>query len=312
MHPINAKVTRKGFIPVMLTPFKQDGAIDFPMLTELTKFYLTAGASGLFANCLSSEMFDLTPNERLSITKHVVKSTNNGTPVVATGNFGRSIPDQADFVKRMFDTGVESVILVTSLIAEQTESDEVFTEKVMRLLDLTGNIPVGLYECPYPYKRIVGAEQLKLFLSTGRLTFFKDTCLDLEKVKVKVNLAKAYDFRIYDAYMVHAVESLRAGTDGLSCIQGNYFPELIVWLCENYNHSDLNEEVTRVQQFLKRNMEVMHTAYPTAAKYFLQKRGMKISTFSRTGNVEANDALKQPIDVLFDQWDDIKMNLNGS
>ncbi|HEY7159689.1 MAG TPA: dihydrodipicolinate synthase family protein, partial [Acidobacteriota bacterium] len=46
---------KKGYIPVMLTPFKDNGAIDYEGLSRLIEFYLDAGVSGLFANCLSSE-----------------------------------------------------------------------------------------------------------------------------------------------------------------------------------------------------------------------------------------------------------------
>ncbi|RZJ89994.1 MAG: dihydrodipicolinate synthase family protein, partial [Chryseobacterium sp.] len=56
---------QKGFIPVMLTPFLSNGNIDYPALTQLTEIYLQAGASGLFANCLSSEMFELSDEERI-------------------------------------------------------------------------------------------------------------------------------------------------------------------------------------------------------------------------------------------------------
>ncbi|RYY08627.1 MAG: dihydrodipicolinate synthase family protein, partial [Chitinophagaceae bacterium] len=76
----------KAFIPVMLTPFKDNGAVDYDALTELTEFYLNAGVGGLFANCQSSEMFALTEQERLGITKHVVQVVNGAVPVVAAGS----------------------------------------------------------------------------------------------------------------------------------------------------------------------------------------------------------------------------------
>jgi 4-hydroxy-tetrahydrodipicolinate synthase len=62
-------VERK-FVPVMLTPFKENGEIDLDGLTSLTELYIQAGAKGLFANCQSSEMFYLSDEERLSIVKH--------------------------------------------------------------------------------------------------------------------------------------------------------------------------------------------------------------------------------------------------
>ena len=59
----------KGFIPVMLTPFLESGEIDYEGLKLLTELYMRAGSAGLFANCLSSEMYELTEDERLAITK---------------------------------------------------------------------------------------------------------------------------------------------------------------------------------------------------------------------------------------------------
>jgi 4-hydroxy-tetrahydrodipicolinate synthase len=88
----------KGFIPVMLTPFTETGAIDFDALTRLTEFYVEAGAAGLFANCLSSEMFELSESERLQVIARVIKVAGSAVPVVATGTFGGPIRQQADFV----------------------------------------------------------------------------------------------------------------------------------------------------------------------------------------------------------------------
>src|SRR5476651_1939310 len=95
---------KKGFIPVMLTPFKDNGEIDYKVLTQLTDVYLGAGAAGLFANCLSSEMFELEDNEKLQAIKHIIKVADGNVPVVATGTFGGPISKQADFVKKVHDT----------------------------------------------------------------------------------------------------------------------------------------------------------------------------------------------------------------
>jgi 4-hydroxy-tetrahydrodipicolinate synthase len=120
----------KGFIPVMLTPFKYNGAIDFEELTRLTEFYIEAGAAGLFANCLSSEMFELTHNEMLQAVNHAIKVANGKVPVVATGTYKDSVNVQADVIKEIRDTGVDAVIAITGLLAKQDESDEIFNERV--------------------------------------------------------------------------------------------------------------------------------------------------------------------------------------
>ncbi|WP_428656981.1 dihydrodipicolinate synthase family protein [Runella sp.] len=295
----------QGFIPVMLTPFKDNGEIDFDGLTKLTEFYLEAGAAGLFANCLSSEMYELSEDERLAITQHVVDVANGRVPVVATGTFGGSIAEQAEFSKKIYATGIQAVIVITSLIAGADETDEVFMERMHELLSLTPGVSFGLYECPVPYKRLVTAENLGELAATGRVIYHKDTSLDIENVKAKIAATAGQVFGVYDAYMEHAAASLKAGSAGLSCIQGNFFPELIVWLCQNFNEPTQQENVQRVQQFLIDTMGVIHMAYPTVAKYYLQKRGFPITLYTRrkveplTEVEKANaDALLETVDKL--------------
>lgn len=302
--------SQKGFIPVMLTPFLSNGNIDYPALTQLTEIYLQAGSSGLFANCLSSEMFELTGKERIQAIKHVIKVVNGAVPVVATGTFGGAIAEQADFVKEVSDAGVEAVIAITSLLADENESDEVFNDRVFDLLNQTDKIPLGFYECPVPYKRILKPQQLADFVSTGRVIYHKDTCLDLEQIKEKLKLTEGKTFGLYDAYIVHAVESLKAGASGLSCIQGNYFPELIVWLCDHYNDEAFKDEVQVVQQFLIDNMDVMHNVYPVVSKYFLQKRGLNISTFTRRNVGSFTPSIVKEVETLFDNYTLLRNNLN--
>lgn len=302
--------SQKGFIPVMLTPFLSNGNIDYPALTQLTEIYLQAGSSGLFANCLSSEMFELSGKERIQAIKHVIKVVNGAVPVVATGTFGGTIAEQADFVKEVSDTGVEAVIAITSLLAEENEPDEVFNERVFDLLNQTDKIPLGFYECPVPYKRVLKPQQLADFVSTGRVIYHKDTCLDLGQIKEKLKLTDGKTFGLYDAYIVHAVESLKAGASGLSCIQGNYFPELIVWLCDHYNNEAFKGEVQVVQQFLIDNMDVMHNVYPVVSKYFLQKRGLNISTFTRRNVGSFTPTVVKEVETLFDDYTSLRNNLN--
>lgn len=294
----------------MLTPFLSNGNIDYPALTQLTEIYLQAGSSGLFANCLSSEMFELTDKERIQVIKHVIKVVNGAVPVVATGTFGGPISKQADFVKAVSDTGVEAVIAITSLLANEEESDEIFNDRVFELLHQTDEIPMGFYECPVPYKRVLKPQQLADFVATGKVIYHKDTSLDLIQIKEKLKLTDGHAFGLYDAYMVHAVESLKAGTSGLSCIQGNYFPELIVWLCDHYNDNHLKDDVAAVQHFLTENMDVMHNVYPVVSKYFLQKRGLNISTFTRRNVGAFTSDVAKELEKLFDDYTALRSELN--
>ncbi len=293
----------------MLTPFLENGAVDFEGLTALTTFYLDAGAKGLFANCLSSEMFELSAKERLAVTRHVVEVTGGSVPVVSTGTFGGPVAEQADFVKQIYDTGAAAVIAITGLLAEEAEEDAILDQRVAELIDRTEGVPLGFYECPVPYKRVLKPEQLARYVETGRVVYHKDTCLDLEAVKEKLRLTAGKPLELYDAYMVNAVASQVAGAAGLSCIQGNFVPELVVWLCDHYVDATRAEDLALVQRFFVDNMDVMHDVYPIVAKYFLQKRGLAIRTYTRrdVGNFTPETAAR--VDGLYDRYQQLKAQI---
>lgn len=293
----------QGFIPVMLTPFHESGAVDYAGLSVLTDYYIQAGSAGLFANCLSSEMYELNNNERLAITKQVVDQAAGHIPVVSTGTLGGTIAEQADFVKRIYDTGVQAVIVISSQIAQADEPDSVFIERMEELMHLTPAIPLGFYECPVPYKRLINADVLAKLLPSKRLIYHKDTCLDATEVERRLAVAQGYNFGLYDAYMVNATSSLKAGASGLSCIQGNIYPELIVWICEHFN--DASPEVAKVQQFFDDSMDIVHSAYPTIAKYSLRKRGFPVSTYTRRKVEPLTEDLKAGMDELLIKIDNL-------
>jgi 4-hydroxy-tetrahydrodipicolinate synthase len=293
----------------MLTPFTDTGAVDYRVLHQLTDFYLQAGATGLFANCLSSEMYELTEEERLATTRQIVQHTAGSVPVVATGTFGGAMDQQADFVKRIYDTGIQAVIVITSQIVSPGESDQMFLDRMGTLMEMTPGVPLGLYECPAPYKRLISSDILAQLLPTGRLIYHKDTSLDELEVKRRLDVAKGYNFGLYDAYMVNAVSSLRAGATGLSCIQGNIFPELLVWLCDHVNEVDMQEEVEQVQQFLIDSMDLVHSAYPTIAKYALQKRGLPITLYTRRQVEPLTQNLRTDMDQLLNTVDQLTKSL---
>ena len=294
----------KGFVPVMLTPFHSDGSIDFSGLTTLTEFYIKAGAQGLFANCQSSEMFDLTKVERLQIISHVLKIAEGKMPVVAAGNFGNTIAEQAQFVKDVYQLGVQAVILLTNQLVAENEDEHVFEKNIFELLSLTEDIPIGFYECPVPYKRLISPELLGKVVATGRAIYHKDTCLDIRQIQEKLSqTSQNKSFGLYDAYMVHAVNSLKLGAAGLSCIQGNYFPELVVWLCDHYDNELLFDSVNAVQQFFIDEMDVMHDYYPKSAKYFLTLRGLDISLYTRkTDNDILDEKVKDLMRNLYERY----------
>jgi 4-hydroxy-tetrahydrodipicolinate synthase len=299
-----SNMENKKFVPVMITPFNLKAGLDLDMVSILVEFYLAAGAKGLFANCLSSEMFSITEDERLMLTKHIVQQVNGRVPVVATGSFGLTIAEKAIFTKKIYDTGIDAAIMITGHFAKESDSDDILLHHFDEMFNLTPNIPLGMYECPAPYKRIIGAETFKTLLSANRLVYHKDTSIDPKQVSAKLNVLKAMDNQLefYDAHTPNAVSSIQSGAKGMSSISGNFYPEIMVWLVNNANNPALQAEVNWLQDELSKVDPMIHIGYPLSAKYFLQKRGIPIRTISRALAVKLTPDQTNALDQLYDRF----------
>jgi 4-hydroxy-tetrahydrodipicolinate synthase len=290
---------QKKFVPVMVTPFEQNGKIDIDGLRRLIDFYLAAGVKGFFANCLSSEMYHLTEEERLTLTRHVASHVKGAVPVVATGSFGSTMAEQVEFAKKIYDTGINAVILITSHYAAKEESDSVLLRNIERMLELTDNIPMGLYECPSPYKRIISPSVFKSLLETKRMIYHKDTSIDQEKVKAKLDLIKNNPLEFYDAHTENATFSLQHGAKGLSAISGNFYPEILVWMCDHATNPNRQDDVKWLQQELAKAEDLISKSYPMSAKYFLRKRGVPILPVSRSSAEQLRVLQKETLDGVY-------------
>jgi 4-hydroxy-tetrahydrodipicolinate synthase len=292
------------FVPVMITPFNLKAKVDLDVVSNLIDFYLAAGVKGFFANCLSSEMYSITEDERLELTQHIVRYVNGRVPVVATGSFGLTVNDKADFTKKIYDTGINAVILITGHYANVEDSDEVLLKNFETMFKLTGNIPLGMYECPAPYKRIIGPDVFKTLLSANRLVYHKDTSIDLEKVKTKIDIVKETksNLEFFDAHSPNAMYSLQMGAKGMSSISGNFYPEILVWMVNNANDPAMQEEVKWLQAEISRVDPLIHIAYPMSAKYFLRKRGLPVRTISRATALELTPEQKKTLDDIHESF----------
>ena len=90
-------------------------------------------------------------------------------------------------------------------LAKENESDEVWLENLKKLLEMIPkDVPLGFYECPYPYKRIISPELLKWCADTGRFYFIKDTSCDIENMKAKLEVIKGTNLKLFNANCVSA------------------------------------------------------------------------------------------------------------
>lgn len=285
-----------GVWPVMLTPFTDNNEVDYGGLKELVEWYISKQVDGLFAVCQSSEMFQLSLEERVGIAKHVKEYVGNRIPVIASGHISENLDEQKKELCAMADTGIDALILITNRMAKQDESDEIWIENAEELLKaIPPHMKLGLYECPYPYKRVMTEKTIQWCVNTGRFYFIKDTSCDIENIKMKLTICADSCLKVYNANTATLLESLEAGSYGYSGVMANMHPELYTLLCKKFEMSD----VTELSEFLTMTALIEHHCYPTCAKYYLQQEGLNIGLHCRVKEKhEFTDTFKKEILML--------------
>ncbi len=303
------KTISNGIYPVMITPYTADNHVDLEAVDRMVAFYAQAGCHGLFAVCQSSEMFYLTEDERVALADRVVKAANGRMSVVASGHTSDDIEDQIRELGRIAATGVDGVVMVSNRLAKADESDEVFIAHMNRILDALPDVTFGMYECPYPYKRLLSDEVLEAMAASGRFAFIKDTCCDAQLIAHRIRLLNGR-IQLFNANCATLLDTLESGAAGFSGIMANYHPDLFVWLYENWRRQP------RKAQELMAALSVLsgteRACYPVCCKYHMGLVGVPMEIISRSRDAAGFDELGRremrdlvTVENLLRKWIDI-------
>lgn len=292
-----------GVWPVMLTPFTRENKVDYESLGRLVDWYIENGVAGLFADCQSSEMFYLSLEERIKIAEFVKKKSAGRVPVVASGHISDKLEDQIYELNAVAHTGADAVILISNRLAKEDEDDTVWLENLKKVIQaLPENLPLGFYECPYPYKRIISPELLKWCAKTERFYFIKDTSCNLDNMRQKLKEIRGSRLKLFNANSSTLLETLQMGAGGFSGVMANFHPDLYVWLCEN--HEKYPEKAKKLADFLTLASLIERQVYPVNAKYAQQKFGNFQSIYTRTKDSELlNKTGRLEVDQLLEFTD---------
>lgn len=287
-----------GVWPTMITPYTEDNKIDYDAVLKVIEWYDKQGVTGIFAVCQSSEMFFLSKEERLALAKFVADNTPKHIGVIASGHVAKDVNDQIEEAKAIIDTGISSYVFISNQFGKPEDDEETVRGNIEYLIDRIPDATFGIYECPYPYKRLITPETLKWCADTGRFQFLKDTCCDLQQIQAKVDAVKDTDLKIFNANCATILESLRMGCAGFSGVMANFHSDLYAWLCANYEKEP--EKAQLVQDFVGAASVIECQCYPVNAKYHMNLEGVKMNIFSRSKDMaELTGSRKIEVEELY-------------
>lgn len=277
------KTIPNGVYPTMITPFTDDNRVDYNAVEKLIEWYVNKKVDGIFAICQSSEIFFLSFEERLELLKFIVKNTPSNISVVASGHTADDSETQIKEAKAFIEQGIDAYVFISNRFANADENDDIFLKNAEKVASQIGDIGLGVYECPYPYRRLLCPETLKKLTTVGDFLFLKDTCCDIKTIAAKLKAVEKTGMKIFNANAATLYETLKLGCSGYSGVMANFHPEIYSWLCKNYKEKP--ETAMLVSDFVGFFSVIELQLYPVNAKYHLMLEGIPMTYNTRSKNI---------------------------
>lgn len=282
-----------GVYPTMVTPYRKNGTVDDTAVEALTEWYWKRGCDGIFADCQSSEIQFLTLDERVNILHTVMQKvyalaaqapSRPRMTVVASGHVSDGFEDQVRELNAIAAEKPDALILISNRMDIANTSDEAWIADTGRLIaELPAEMPLGIYECPKPYKRLLTEKMLRWCVENGRFYFVKDTCCDAELIRARLEICKGSHLKLFNANAQTLLETVRAGVYGYCGVMANFHPDLYTRLLKG----DLNSsDASLLQDFLGLAATIEGQTYPCCAKYYLNRfEGVAMEPDARSADV---------------------------
>ncbi len=283
-------IFNSGVWPTMITIFDSDNKLDLAGNKRVARHLMKSGAAGIFTVCQSSEMFALSIDEKVLLAETILAEVGDEIQVIASGHTSDTIEEQIEELKAVAATGVYAVVLVANRLDVKNQGGDVLLKNAERILSEIPDIDFGIYECPFPYHRLLSEREIEWCAKSGRIKFFKDVCCDAELQKKRIELVRGTSLKLFNANTQTMLNSLQLGYDGFNGVMCNFHIDIYNWM---YNHFSENlEKSEKLQAWLTETCAIEGPAYPAIAKYHLNSLGLDVGYTMR---VKPNENLTAEI-----------------
>lgn len=215
----------KGLGTALITPFMEDGTIDFQSLSAMIEHQVNGGVDYLVIMGTTSESPTITHAEQNQIIAHVVKQVAGRVPLVlgVGGNSTAAVVQRLEELSERLLTDFAAILSVTPYYNRpQQEGLYLHFSAVAEASPvpvILYNVPkrTGVNLLPETTRRIYDAHPQKIM-------GIKEACGSIEQFTETVNLSNG-DFSVISGDDDLAYEMMKAGGDGLISVASNAWPK---------------------------------------------------------------------------------------
>ncbi len=213
----------KGLGTALITPFDEDGSVDFASLEKLVDNQLKGGVDAIIACGTTGEPPTLTDAEKSQVIRFVTKQVNGRIPVIAgTGSNNTAIAAQNS--RRAEDLGADGVLVVTPYYNKCTQGGLV---EHYRTVAAATSLPVIAYNVPgRTGVNLLPKTAAKLTEIKG-IAGIKEASGNITQIIETAKAIEGSDITLYSGDDAAALPIFAVGGKGLISVASNAVPAAI-------------------------------------------------------------------------------------
>ncbi|WP_313891213.1 4-hydroxy-tetrahydrodipicolinate synthase [Psychrobacillus sp.] len=280
----------------MVTPFKEDGSVDFIATEKLIEHLLSTGTDSLVVCGTTGESPTLTTDEKLTLIQFVVEKVNNRVPVIA-GTGSNNTAESIDLSLEAEALGVDAIMIVTPYYNKPNQRGMIaHFEAIANAITL----PVVVYNIPGRSVVNLEPESVIALSKIPNIQLVKEASGSLDQM-TKILAGTDDNFHVYSGDDSLTLPLLAIGGSGIisvaSHVIGQDMQEMVQAFLEG-NHAKSAEIHQSILPVIKGLFEHPN---PVVVKYALSKIGVEVGSL-RLPLVELTEEEKLTFDKIWDEY----------
>ena len=258
-----------GSVVALITPFEEDGSVDYEALERLVEFQIEGGTDGILVLGTTGESSTMTDAEDVAVADFVVRRVAGRVPVIG----GAGSNSTAESLRKSLELekhGVDGLLLITPYYNKSNE--EGIYQHFAQVMDAV-NLPCVLYQIPGRTGCSISERNLERLAAHPNAWGVKDATGDISWTTMAARYVSD-EFRLWSGNDDMVVPLLSLGGSGVISVWADVAPRTVHDMVASYLAGDV-EAARRIQLD---NLELIHALFcevnPIPVKTALARMGL--------------------------------------
>lgn len=237
----------RGIWTALVTPFCEDGSVDFEAFRNLVQRQINAGIHALVPCGSTGEAATLSDFEKIELVKICIELSRNKIPVIA-GAGNNDTSKAIALHKQMKNSGATAALHVTPYYNRPTQEG---LYRHFCAIAESSDLPMVLYNVPSRTGvDLASSTTLRLAKDLPQVVAIKETSTDTARIQNLISELKSFrpDFLVLSGEDAFLLPLLALGGHGLISVGSNLAPDTF---CSVFEHVHLNQLEKAQSHFAK-------------------------------------------------------------